>query len=111
MNICKLFKQTILLESKAVCFFRKFPAEGSEKIEEGKTSDRENYEVRLLRAGVQRAASPLCKGTGSATSLCGSRAAALPRGVLPATLHTGLLPDAKAQQNAASLPFPLWGKS
>ena len=34
MNICKLFKQTILLESKAVCFFRKFPAEGSEKIEE-----------------------------------------------------------------------------
>ncbi len=105
MNICKLFKQTILLESKAVCFFRKFPAEGSEK------SDRENYEVRLLRAGVQRAASPLCKGTGSATSLCGSRAAALPRGVLPATLHTGLLPDAKAQQNAASLPFPLWGKS
>ena len=34
MNICKLFKQTILLDSKAVCFFRKFPAEGSEKIEE-----------------------------------------------------------------------------
>lgn len=33
MNICEFFKQTILLESKVVSFFQKFPLKDFEKSE------------------------------------------------------------------------------
>ena len=110
MNICKLFKQTILLESKAVCFFRKFPAEGSEKIEEAENERPGKLRGSASSGGSTEGGQPFVPGCRDGSALLGSRGNAHWR-VLPATLHTGLLPDAKAQQNAASLPFPLWGKS